>query len=211
MRTSLLENCLFEKIRRGDNVIIEYGSSYPVEMFSWGFLVPALVERNGITVVDFFGVGSILFRNYVRKVSGSEYSRIIEFLKKIKVIKVGPGTVGYGEVIDERIPVYDPQTFLREYYAIVNRITRFPMKPGYLVTFGLSHYVHFGGDKAVKSLITGLTTIPMEDWVSVHLLNVDVLEPTHLAMLEEMAPVVFQLSDEGVTLKKGCDTFDPEG
>ncbi len=44
-----------------------------------------------------------------------------------------------------------------------------------------------------------------------HLINVDVLERAHLAMLEEIASMVFGLSKDGVTVKKGREAFDSGG
>ncbi|ASJ13082.1 MULTISPECIES: DUF257 family protein [Thermococcus] len=211
METSVFEKYLFGRAERGDTVLIEYPPTYPLGKFSWGFLIPSLIERGGVVIGDFFGIGDLLFRNYIRRVSGKEYSDIIELIKKIKVVKIGPGSASYGEVIEEVVPVYDSHSFLKNYHTVVNRMTHSPTKPEYFVTFGLSHYVHFGGDEAMKAIMTGISTIPMEDWVGIHFLNVDVLSRVHLAMLEEMASIVFQLSDEEVIVKKGGEAFDSGG
>ncbi|ASI98940.1 DUF257 family protein [Thermococcus celer] len=211
MEIPILEKYLLGGAEGGDMVLIEYTSTYPLEEFSWGFLIPRLVKRGEIAIGDFFGVGDLLFRNYIRGAPVKAYSRVLELIKRIKIVKIGPGSASYGEVIDEVVPSYNPQDFLKNYHAIVNRMIHSPTKPEYFVTFGLAHYIRFGGDGAIKALITGISTIPMEDWASVHLINVDVLERAHLAMLEEIASMVFGLSKDGVTVKKGREAFDSGG
>ncbi|NJE04427.1 DUF257 family protein [Thermococcus sp. MV11] len=208
MDTPIFEKYLLGRASRGDTILIEYKPSYPVEDFSWGILLPALAGRYGVVVADFFGVGDVLFRNYARRISGREYSRVIELIKRIKVVKIGPGSASYGEVIEEVVPAYDPQTFLKNYHAVIGKMSRSPVKPEYFVTFGLSHYIHFGGDEAVKSILTGISTIPMEDWVGIHFINKDVLRKEHLAMLEEIASMVFQVSEEGLKVRKEGGTID---
>ncbi|NJD98337.1 biotin synthase [Thermococcus sp. LS1] len=211
MDTSVFEKHLFGKANRGDMILVEYPSTYPIEEFSWSFLIPALVERGGVVIGDFFGIGDLMFRNYTRKVSGKEYSKIIELIKEIKIVKIGPGSASYGEVIEEVVPAYDSHSFLKNYHTVVNRMTHCPTKPEYFVTFGLAHYVHFGGDEAVKAILTGISTIPLEEWVGIHFINVDILSREHVAMLEEMASMVFYISKDGLIVKKGGEAFDSGG
>ncbi|WP_297421476.1 DUF257 family protein [Thermococcus sp.] len=199
---------LLGKANRGDTVIVEYEPYYPVEDFSWGLLMPLLVETDSVVVADFFGVGNLLLRNYARRVSGKEYSRLIGLVKSIKVVKVGPGLASYGELLMDISPSYEPGSFLKNYHTIISRVSRLPTKPEYLVTFGLGHYVHFGGDNAVKSLLTGVSTIPLEDWVGIHFVNEAVVRREHLAILEEMASMVFRLSSDGITILKGGGAID---
>ncbi len=199
---------LLGKANRGDTVIAEYEPYYPVEDFSWGLLMPSLVETDSVVVADFFGVGNLLLRNYARRVSGKEYSRLIGLMKSIKVVKVGPGLASYGELLMDISPSYEPGSFLKNYHTIISRVSRLPTKPEYLVTFGLGHYVHFGGDNAVKSLLTGVSTIPLEDWVGIHFVNEAVVRREHLAILEEMASMVFRLSSDGITILKGGGAID---
>ncbi|NJE05225.1 biotin synthase [Thermococcus sp. M36] len=211
MMYPLFDEYLFGKINRGDIVLIEYPSLYPIEEFSWGFVIPLVTERDGAAVGDFFGVGNILFKNYVRRLSGKKYRELIEMIKRIKVVKIGPGSISYGEVIEEVVPTYSVQSFLKNYYSVINRIGHLPTKPGYFLTFGLGHYIHFGGSDAMKAILTGLSTIPMEEWATIHFINEDLISREHLAMLEEISSVVFYVSNEGLTVKKGGDAIDSGG
>ncbi len=211
METSVFEEYLFGRAERGDLILVEYSPTYPVGEFFWGFLVPRLIERGGVVIGDFFGIGDMIFRNYTRKISGKEYSSLIELIKEIKVVKIGPGSASYGEVLEEITPTYESHGFLKNYHTIINRMTHSPAKPEYFVTFGLANYLNFGGKAAMKALLTSISTIPMEDWVGIHFINVDVLEKDQLAMLEEIASIVFYVSSEGVTVKKGGDVFDSGG
>ena len=195
----------------GEFLLIEYEPTFNVEDFSWGLLMPALLREGPTVVADFFGVGDIMFRNYARRASGREYSRIIDLAGSVKVIKVGPGSASYGELIEELAPVYEAQTFLRNYHSLVGRVSRLPVKPRYLVTFGLGHYVHFGGDDAVLAILTAAGTLPFEDLVGVHLVNRDVMRRDHLAILEGMASVIFELTSEGVKMRKGGVSGDKRG
>ena len=202
MDIPLFEKHLFGKANRGDSILIEYSPTYPVEEFSWGVIIPAIAERDEVVVADFFGIGGILFRNYTRRVTGKDYPGVIELIKKIKVIKIGPSSASYGDVIDEIVPSHDSHTFLKNYYAIVSKISHSPTKPEYFVTFGLGHYIYFGGDKAIKAILAAVSTIPMEDWVGIHFINTGVLRSEHLAMLEEAASMVFHMSNSGIKVKK---------
>ncbi|NJE85151.1 biotin synthase [Thermococcus sp. CX2] len=211
MDTTVFETYLFGKAQKGDIVMVEYPSVYPVEEFSWGLLIPMLVDRGVVVIGDFFGVGDLMFRNYIRRISGREYSRIIEIIKKIKVVKVGPGSASYGEVIEEVVPVYDSHSFLKNYHMVVNRMANCPAKPDYVLTFGLAQYIRFGGDEAMKAILTSISTIPMEDWIGIHFVNVDILSPEHLAMLEEVSSIVFYISKEGLIIKKEGEAFATGG
>jgi hypothetical protein len=211
MDASTLRNYIVGKINRGDTVLIEYESTYPIDEFSWGLLIPFLVGRDGVVVADFYGIGNLLFRNYVRKISGREYSELIGLMKRIKVVRIGPGSADYGEVVEEIAPSYEPHTFLKNYHTIISRMSRLPSKPEYFVTFGLGHYIHFGGDEAIKSLITAVSTIPMEDWVGVHFINENVMRKERLAMLEEVSSMIFHISREGLRVKKEGESLDRGG
>ncbi len=211
MDVPTLKKYILGKANRGDTVLIEYEPTYPVEEFSWGFLIPALLDRDGVVVADFFGVGDLLFRNYIRRVSGREYSRTIELMRKIKVVKIGPGSASYGGVVEEITPSYEPHALLKNYHTIISRMSRLPSKPEYFVTFGLGHYIHFGGDDAIRSLITAVSTIPMEDWVGIHFINEGVMRREHLAMMEEISSMVFHVSGNGLKVKKEGGSIDQGG
>ncbi len=202
---------LLGKVKRGSVILVEYSPTYQMERFSWGFLLPILMERGEVVVVDFFGVGDIMFRNYIRGIGGREYSKILELIKSLKIIKVGPGSCSYGGIIDEIVPTYDPQSALRSYYSMINKLVNSPTKPDYMVTFGLAMYLHFGGEGAIRSLLTWVTTLPVEDWAWVHLVNKGVLSEENLAILEELSSMVFQPSHGEVTVKKGGEGLAADG
>ncbi len=133
-------------------VLIEYTSTYPLEEFSWGFLIPRLVKRGEIAIGGLlWSGGSPVQELHTRAPPVKAYSRVLELIKRIKIVKIGPGSASYGEVIDEVVPSYNPQDFLKNYHAIVNRMIHSPTKPEYFVTFGLAHYIRFGGDGAIKA------------------------------------------------------------
>ncbi len=211
MDVSSFGTYLLGKARRGDVIILEYPPTYSLERFSWGFLIPALMDRGKVVVVDFFGIGDITFRSYVRGIGGGEYSKILELIKELKVIKVGPGGGSYGEIIDEIVPTYEPQSALKSYHGVINRLVNSPTKPDYMVTFGLAMYLHFGGEGAIRSLLAGLSTLPVEDWAWVHLVNRETLPKEKIAIIEEVSSMVFELSGDGVTVKKGGEELAADG
>ncbi|WP_297507947.1 DUF257 family protein [Thermococcus sp.] len=197
-----LEKLLLGEALRGDVVIIEYSSLTPVERTAWGKLVPLLKANGNLVITDFFGIGDTLFRKYLRRLPGKAYSEFVELIKDIKVIKIGPGATTYGEILDEMVPTYDPHIFLKNYHAIMSRISRLPQKPKFLLSFGLSHYARFNPDGALKSIITAVTNIPMEDLIGVHLVNKDILTRENLAVFEEIATFVLDVSDTQVLILK---------
>ncbi|WP_457742847.1 DUF257 family protein [Thermococcus sp.] len=205
MDVSLFERYLLGKAAQGDTVLIEYSSLYPVETVAWGEVIPLLIRSGGLVVCDFFGIGDMLFRKHLRRLPGKKYSEFVELIKDVRVIKVGPGAGTYGETIDELVPTYDPHTFLRNYHAVMSKISRLPEKPKFFITFGLGHYVHFNPDDALKSILTGVGNIPMEDLISVHFVNGDILKSTNLAILEEIATFVMKLSRSGLIVLKESD------
>ncbi|WP_456367307.1 DUF257 family protein [Thermococcus sp.] len=177
----------------GDMILIEYKSSEPIERFSWGELIPSL-SNYGVVVVDFYGIGEILLRKFIRK-SGKEYALILDALRDIKVVKVGPGAVSYGELLTEVSPSYDPQIFLKHYYSIMTRISRLPKKPRYMIVFGLSHYIHFEPDSSMKALLTAVSSIPAEDLVKIVLVNKEILNEAQLSLLREVSTIVGVFED----------------
>jgi len=176
----------------GDVVLIEYQSQEPIENLAWGELLPAIAS-GGVIVVDFFGLGEILLRKFVRK-KHVDYSATLEILKNLKVVKVGPGAVTYGEILEDVVPSYDSHQFLRNYHSIMSKISRLPQKPKYMVTFGLGHYIHFAPDDAVKAILTAVSTIPSEDLITINLINTDIIDHPHLAILEELSTAIVEVS-----------------
>lgn len=211
MPYSILEEYILGRANSGDIVLIEYSPRYPIEEVSWGLVIPELIKTHNLVVADFFGVGNLLFKNYVRKLTGRRYRELLEVIKRIKVVKIGPGSISYGDVIDEIVPTYDPQGFLKDYYSILNKVGRLPYKPDYFVSFGLAHYIHFNRELAIRSILTSLTTIPMEEWVDVHFINFEILDRETLAMLEEVASIIIRASEEGIETKKGGEAVDSRG
>jgi hypothetical protein len=198
-----LEKCLLGEALRGDVVIIEYSSRTPVERTAWGKVIPLLKSNGNLVITDFFGIGDTFFRKYLRRLPGRVYSEFVERVADIKVVKIGPGATTYGEILEELVPTYDPHIFLKNYHAIMSRISRLPQKPKFLVSFGLSHYVHFNPENALKSIITAVTNIPMEDLIGVHFINTDILTREHLAIVEEIATFVLEVTNGEVSFLKG--------
>ncbi|WP_297467031.1 DUF257 family protein [Thermococcus sp.] len=188
-----LEKDVLGLMTPGDVVLIEYHSREPIENVAWGELLPAISD-DGIVVVDFFGMGEILLRKFMRR-GDVDYSRVLELLKELKVVRVGPGTVTYGDILEDIVPSYDPHTFLRSYHSIMSKISRLPKKPRYLVTFGLANYIHFNPENAIKSILTAVSTIPAEDLIVINFVNSDVIKRSHLAMLEELSTAIVEVSD----------------
>ncbi|WP_245250260.1 DUF257 family protein [Thermococcus stetteri] len=176
----------------GDIVLIKYTSTEPVERVAWGEVIPSLHDH-GIVSIDFWGIGEILVRKFA-KTSGIEYTKILDVMREIKVIKVGPGAISYGEVLEDIVPTYEPQNFLRNYYSILSRVSRLPKKPRYVVMFGLSHYIYFNPEKALKSILTAVSTIPIEDIAIINFVNTSILKEEHIGILEELSTKIAEIS-----------------
>jgi len=187
-----LEKDVLSFMTPGDVVLIEYQSREPIENLTWGELLPA-IRTYGVVVADFFGIGEILLRKFMRR-GDVDYSSVLELLKDLRVVRVGPGTVTYGEILEDVVPSYDPHTFLRDYHSIMSKISRLPQKPKYMVTFGLGHYIHFDPVNAIKSILTAVSTIPAEDLVIINFVNADVIKRAHLAILEELSTAIVEVS-----------------
>jgi len=203
-----LEKFLLGEAIRGDVVIIEYSSRTPVEITAWGKVIPLLKANGNLVIVDFFGIGDAMFRKYLRRLPGKKYSEFVELVRDIGIIKIGPGATTYGEVLDEFVPTYDPSIFLKNYHAVMSRISRLPQKPKYLVSFGLSHYVHFNPEGAIKSIITATTSLPMEELIGVHFVNTDIISRSELAIVEEAATLILEVSRNGFSVLKGDEGGD---
>ncbi len=202
MVMSSLEEYLLGEVERGEIILVEYSPRVPLEEFAWEILAPSLAERGEVVVVDFLGVGSILFRNYERKTPGKEYRRLLELMKKLKVVQIGPSISNYGEVIESLVPSEDSKSFLKNYHTLINRIAKLPTKPDYMLVFGFAEHVYFGGDGVLRNLLTALATIPIEDWIVVAFINFEVLKPEQIAILEGVSSAAFRLTKEGIEIRK---------
>jgi len=202
MVTSSLEEYLLGEVERGEIILVEYSSRVPIEEFAWEVIAPSLVGRGEVVVVDFLGVGSLLFRNYERKAPGREYTKLLELIKRLKVVQIGPSTSNYGEVVETLVPSEDPKGFLKNYHTLVNRITKLPSKPDYMIVFGFAEHVYFGGDSVLRNLLTALATIPLEDWTVVAFINFEILKPEQVAILEEISSAAFRITKDGIEIRK---------
>ncbi|WP_297550465.1 DUF257 family protein [Thermococcus sp.] len=201
-----LEKDVLSFMAPGDVVLVEYRSREPIETLAWGELLPAIGE-GGVVVVDFFGMGEILLRKFMRR-GEVDYSSIIELLRDLKVVRVGPGTVTYGEILEDVVPSYDPHTFLRSYHSIMSKISRLPQKPKYMVTFGLAHYIHFNPENAIKAILTAVSTIPAEDLVIINFINSEVIKRSRLAILEELSTAIVEVSEGNIKIYKDGGVSD---
>ncbi len=197
MEMGTLRDYLLREIWRGSNVLVEYPSNYPIEDFVWGRFIPAIPKEEQVIVDDFLGVGDLTFRNYLRKESGKRYKALIDAIRNIKIIKIGPGRGSYGNVINEIPPVYDAQEFLDRYYGCLKRLVTEFGKPAYFLTFGLAEYLYFGGEKAIRTILTLQSVLPIEDWTSIYFINRTLIDAKHLAMLEEISSSVLEISWDG--------------
>jgi len=202
MVTSSLEEYLLGEVERGEIVLVEYSSRVPIEELAWEVLAPSLVERGDVVVVDFLGVGSLLFRNYERKAPGREYTKLLELMRKLKVVQIGPSTSNYGEVIETLVPSEDSKSFLKNYHTVINRIAKLPSKPEYMLVFGFAEHVYFSGAAVLKNLLTALATIPFEDWAVVAFINFEVMKPEQIAVLEGISSAAFRVTKDGIEIRK---------
>ncbi|WP_461866453.1 DUF257 family protein [Thermococcus sp.] len=192
MEIKSLRDYLLREIWRGGIVLVEYPSNYPIEDFVWGTLLPTISEQE-IIVDDFLGIGDLTFRNYLRKESGKGYKTVLDTIKNIKIIKIGPGRGSYGNVINEIPLTYDTQEFMDRYYNCLKRLVVEFGKPAYFLTFGLAEYLYFGGEKAIRTILTLQSVLPIEDWTSIYFINKDLIDRNHLAILEEISSSVLEI------------------
>jgi len=211
MEGSQLEEFLKRKIREGDIVLIEYPSRYPLEKLVWGKIIPELSHGNQIIIDDFFGIGDLTFRNYIRTVPPKEYKELIEIAKSLKVIKIGPGMGSYGTIIDEIPLTYEVPEFMKNYYDAIRKASSSAIKPVYFITFGLAEYLYFGKEKGLQVILFSRSNLPVEDWTSIYFINKDVIQNEVLAILEEISPwvidVVEKENEYKIEIKKGLFDF----
>lgn len=192
-----IKSVIRKEIQTGDVVIIEYPSGYPMEEIVWGEVIPEISKENTVLIDDFFGIGDLMFRNYVRRLEPPEYKKIFKIVKNIKVVKIGPGRASYGKIVNEIPITYETQIFLDNYYLSINKIMKESIKPLYFVSIGVSEYIYFGKEKALQTLLTTRSFLPVEDWSSIYFLNKDMLSKEALAIMEDMASHVIDIKREG--------------
>ncbi|WP_048055355.1 DUF257 family protein [Pyrococcus sp. NA2] len=203
MKPNYIDKMLVDKIKNGDIVIIEYPSTFPIHEFLWGELVMTLIDDFDIVIDDFFGLGDVLFRTYLRRVPPKMYSEIVEkIMGKVKAIKIGPGKISYTGFIEEIPLTYDLSEFIKLYYPGIREILTKASKRVIFITVGLAEYLYFGGDEALKTLLLSRSILPIEDWTSVYLLNTNLAPEKSIAALEEISPLVVYLSKKGTLVKK---------
>ncbi len=206
MEIKSLRDYLLHEIWRGSTVLVEYPSNYSIGDFVWGTLLPSIPEGEQVIVDDFFGIGDLTFRNYLRKESGERYKTLLNALRNIKLIKIGPGRGSYGTVINEIPLTYDTQEFMDRYYSCLKRLVTEFGKPAYFFTFGLAEYLYFGGEKAIRTILTLQSVLPIEDWTSIYFINGSLMDSRHLAILEEISSSVLEIAWNGksvdVVIKK---------
>lgn len=174
MKPKYIDKMVIDKIRNGDVAIIEYPSTFPIHEFLWGDLIPVLIDNFEIVIDDFFGLGDVLFRTYLRRIPPKRYPEVMEkIMGKIKAIKIGPGKISYTGTIEEIPLTYDLSEFIKLYYPGIREILTKSSKRVIFITVGLSEYLYFGGNEALKTVLLSRSILPIEDWTSIYLLNVD--------------------------------------
>ncbi|WP_087037885.1 DUF257 family protein [Thermococcus litoralis] len=184
----------------GDFILIEYPSLYPLETLIWGELIPSLSNRE-ILIDDFFGVGDLLFRDYLRKSSPEKYKGLMESTKKIRAIRIGPGRTSYASVVEEMPVTYEISEFMRNYYNALMKLFSPSTKVEYSITLGISQYIYFGKDKALRAILFTRSTLPFEDWTSIYFVNNDILDKQQIAVLRELASKSIKIRKEGTLYK----------
>ncbi len=206
MEIHTIEKFLKSYARGGDVVLIEYPSAYSFEDLVWGRIIPEISHDNQIVIEDFFGIGDLSFRNYIRKISPKEYRKTIEITKHIKVIKIGPGRASYGSLVDEIPLTYEISEFMKNYYDAIRKALADSIKPLYFLSFGLGEYLYFGKEKALQAILFSRSNLPVEDWTSIYLVNKDIIEKPQLAILEDISSWILEIIPEKegyeITVKK---------
>lgn len=184
----------------GDFILIEYPSLYPLETLIWGELIPS-ISGSEILIDDFFGVGDLLFRDYLRKSSPEKYKSLMESTKKIRAIRIGPGRTSYASVVEEMPVTYEISEFMRNYYNALMKLFSPSTKVEYSITLGISQYIYFGRDKALRAILFTRSTLPFEDWTSIYFVNNDILDKQQIAVLRELASNSVRIQKEGTLYK----------
>ena len=200
MEVSPILEFLKKNVSLGDFVIVEYPSSYSLAKLLWGGLIPEIPQEE-VLIDDFFGIGDLLFRDYLRKASPEEYKKAIEATKKIRAIRIGPGRTSYASIVEEIPITYNVSEFMRSYYNALMNLFSVSAKVEYSITVGISQYLYFGGEKALRAILFTRSTLPFEDWSSIYFVNSDILDEKQLAVLRELASWQLKIEKEEGTYR----------
>ncbi|AAL82019.1 biotin synthase [Pyrococcus furiosus DSM 3638] len=203
MNLRVLGKILLDEMRNGDVAIVEYSSSSPIHRLVWGEIILKYVDRYEFVIDDFFGIGDVMFRTYLRRISSpDEYTKIMEKTKNIKAIKIGPGKISYASKVEELPLTYNLSEFIKLYYPIIRDILAKSSKRVFFITLGLSQYLYLGEAKALETILLSRSVLPIEDWTSIYFLNTDVAPEKAVAALEEISPIVIQVRNNEILVKK---------
>jgi hypothetical protein len=194
---------LLASLQPGDRVLLEYGSLEGVEALLWGKLIPELIRESTVLAVDIYGVGDMLFRNYIRGAKISEYKSLIHAKKRIYVFKLGSGNPSYGLLVGDDKLYTKADDFLKTYHWMIRKALNLPEKPKFLVVFGVSEFFLFHERNALKNVLQATTAIPVEDWVTFIPLNISAVDRELTAVLEELSTHVVLLEGGELKLLKG--------
>ncbi|ASJ16114.1 biotin synthase [Thermococcus chitonophagus] len=204
MERNIIAKMIMDEIKNGDVAIIEYPSTFPVHDLLWDSLVMNFIREFEVVIDDFFGIGDVLFRTYIRRISHDRYREVMEkVVGKVKAVKIGPGKISYSEIVEEIPLTYDLSEFIKLYYPGIREILAKSSKRVIFITVGLAEYLHFGGEKALETILLSRSVLPIEDWTSIYLINLDLAPEKSVAALEEISPLVIYTSNKGVLVKKG--------
>ncbi|ASJ03249.1 hypothetical protein A3L09_08275 [Thermococcus profundus] len=194
---------LIPLLQPGDRVLVEYTPDIGLGDFEWKEMVRAFVKDGTVVAFDFYGIGDLLFRNYIRSLGWKDYKDLIEAKKNIYVFKFGPGGASYGQLMGEEKIHSDTESFLRSYYSTIRRALNLPRKPKYSFILGLAEYLYFSGKDGLYNFLHATSTIPLEDWVTFIFLNVGAIGDPERAILEEISSWVLAFRKNGIEVIKG--------
>jgi len=200
MEIGSISEFLEKNVTLGDFVLIEYPSPYSIAQLLWGELVPEISQKE-ILIDDFFGIGDLLFRGYLRKTPPEEYKKAMEVTKNLRAIRIGIGRTSYTSIAEEIPITYEVSEFMRNYYNALMKLFSVSTKVEYSITLGVSQYIYFGGEKALKAILFTRSTLPFEDWTSIYFVNKDILDERQLAILRELANWCLKIIKEGNAYK----------
>ncbi len=188
----------------GDRILIEYPPEIRVEDMIWDSLMPFLTSKGSVAVVDFHGIGDIMFRNYLRHHVDMKYRELMRMKKRTKVFKIGAGTASYGEIVMEGKLSSNEEEFIKTYYRIVREMKILPLKPVAVLVFGIAEQIYLRGPGYLGPLLSAIGTIPIEDWPVVYFVNRGILEEKEVAFLEGLSSWIFKIGEE-IEIIKGVE------